>query len=774
MEDSATRHEGSIAARRRRRALGLALAAVASAGVLLSGGVVSPDRLTVEQLLPPAEARALRTAASALGGDAEVGLWQVRGQSAPPSPARMAAIESAIGALPGVAGILSSENRPRLSLGDGGEPHLVLLRGGTPTESRLDRFLAPDETSRIVVLRLLPGTAKLAAAETFVRGADALAVELGRQGAPGHENHVVLSTPHIRVASWREASRSLWLGGPLALLCAILVPALVFRSWRSVTFAALLALSTVAITLALHRLCAGPLSPLELLLVPLLVALSTLDAFHLFHRTGLLERRPRAEAIARRELFWPCLMTSATTMAGLFALGVQAHSPLLRTFGLWGGVGTAVAFGLTFVAGPLVLGAPRGVHRVGYRAGVHGPVARLLGVVARGAMRRPAPVILVWLVAIASSVPYLQGVATASRYPAIFTSDHPTASVLRRLGRTLDSDLAPVDLFVEPAGEPGATPEGLVGACIGLHYYVRTIPETRIDFSPFLLIDELLRSDRRSRSLLGRPGGRAQLEAAMGGLEGRADDGDFRGWVRLGDAPRARLSLYFAPMTSARRAEVLGWISRYGARALKPFFRLRFGGAGYVYQRAEEVGLDGLVEGSVAGAILLALLLAVALRRWMHLAIAMVVNLTPLVIVAGVMGAAEIPWSVGLLGLPVVLFSIAVDDTIHLLWPLRRGALRCGALRHRTQHRALGGVRDAAILLRAVRRTGPALLATTLVLAGCTATSGLSRLVQNREAGLLLAFGLLVALLCDLTLLPALVAVARRRGPTRTLTGSRR
>jgi predicted RND superfamily exporter protein len=93
-----------------------------------------------------------------------------------------------------------------------------------------------------------------------------------------------------------------------------------------------------------------------------------------------------------------------------------------------------------------------------------------------------------------------------------------------------------------------------------------------------------------------------------------------------------------------------------------------------------------------------------------------------------------------------VLLGLAVDDTVHLLWPARRGGR--GASR--------GVSRGAA-------RAGPALLATTAVLAACIASMTLSGLRVNRELGLLLPAGLLLALACDLSLVPALLRGSSRR-----------
>jgi len=138
---------------------------------------------------------------------------------------------------------------------------------------------------------------------------------------------------------------------------------------------------------------------------------------------------------------------------------------------------------------------------------------------------------------------------------------------------------------------------------------------------------------------------------------------------------------------------------------------------------------------NVAGALLW------AFRAPRVFAVALLGNVAPLLLVTGLMGALGLPWSLAMLPLPAVLLGLAVDDTFHLLWPLR------------------GRPRPARLaLVRSALRTGPPVLATTAILAGCVSTLALSGLEPNRELGLLLAAGLVVALGCDLSLVPALLA----------------
>src|SRR5690606_3332055 len=170
-----------------------------------------------------------------------------------------------------------------------------------------------------------------------------------------------------------------------------------------------LASLSVALTLSAYRLAVGALDMLVLLLVPLVWSIATLDAVHLeaaARRFGPRGRRLDASRDSARsrlfspvasrtelvgDLARPCFITSITTFAGLCALAIQDDSRLLRSFGIWGAVGTAIAYVLTFWLGPFFVGVLRALR----------PAPRWSGRAASGltriALRHPIATAVVWL-----------------------------------------------------------------------------------------------------------------------------------------------------------------------------------------------------------------------------------------------------------------------------------------------------------------------------------------------------------------------------------------
>jgi len=689
--------------------------------------MVPSELPTIEQTLPApaaAEAAAVRTLG---GGGSELALVTLT-SAQPPADERLREIEVALARLPGVVRTWSAASRLRLELSPDAAEGFRLVTAPAPTtaRSRLDAFLSPAPNARVILLGLAPRTAELSAARVFW---SALEEALHRLHRPGEELRAC-GTAGLRVASWRQAAAD---GGrllPFLMAAVILVPLVCFRSLTAALFPLVLSALATAVTMLLYRQVHGGLDPWILVLVPLCWSIASMDALHLYEAA---QHQP--VAAARRALWLPCLLTAGTTASSLLVLCLPGAPPLLQTFGLWGALGTAIAYALTFLlAGPMLrLFPPRPA------AAWPRQIARLL---VTGARRRAWLVRTAWLGLVLGSVWMAGRLRLAPKYPHIFTADHETSRNLQAIEDLLGSELAPLDLYLEATTPEGRAPRKLLAAALTLELYLRTLPETRLSLSAGTIIDEWLRHDPRAETLLASP----RFAEVVARSRSTLDDPRLQSWLSL-ERGVARAQLLLAPVEFARKEELIGWL-RHFADTMLPGYRLRLGGPGYLYHLAEREGVRGLYQSAAIDAVLLLAILTVVLRRARLVLAGLAGNLLPLVLLAGLMALFRIPWSLGLLALPVVVLGLAIDDTIHLLWPLRRSNVSSSA---------------ATGFARAVRSSGTAVVATGLLLAACLAALGRSGFQVNRELGVLLPAGLLLALLAELTLLPALLTSWRRR-----------
>jgi predicted RND superfamily exporter protein len=141
----------------------------------------------------------------------------------------------------------------------------------------------------------------------------------------------------------------------------------------------------------------------------------------------------------------------------------------------------------------------------------------------------------------------------------------------------------------------------------------------------------------------------------------------------------------------------------------------------------------------------LMMLLLGSLRRGL---VSMVPNLMPIVAVLAVMGWGDIAIDTTTMLIGAMVIGIAVDDTIHFMHKFQRYFEDTGDLEQAVSE--------------TLRTTGSALLFTSLVLVAGFAVFGLGEMANIRIFGLLASFAAGVALLADLLVAPALLALVER------------
>jgi predicted RND superfamily exporter protein len=125
--------------------------------------------------------------------------------------------------------------------------------------------------------------------------------------------------------------------------------------------------------------------------------------------------------------------------------------------------------------------------------------------------------------------------------------------------------------------------------------------------------------------------------------------------------------------------------------------------------------------------------------------LSMVPNLVPIAVVVGAMGWLDLPFDVSTMLIGSVAIGLVVDDTIHFLHTFAR------------EFDAAGDVRLA--VRSTLLTTGRAIFATSLTLAGGFLVYAAATLRTLLHFGLLTAAIVLLAMLADLLLVPALMSI---------------
>ncbi|MES9827706.1 MAG: MMPL family transporter [Candidatus Thiodiazotropha sp.] len=560
-------------------------------------------------------------------------------------------------------------------------------------------------------------------AEAHVSLYHALETKLAENLAPVAVKQSQLFTPElVRSASWQAAADDLVLIAPLLGIIIIAVPLLAFRSLAAPAFIFLTASVTTTTTLLLFNLSLhGGFNALLLAVIPIVWAVASMDAAHLIERIESHRRRGLSRCFQRavRELAAPCAVTTATTFIGFGALALQGDSPLLRSFGLTAAAGALLAFVFTFLLGWLLLNHENTAHSPRYTIS---PIATMCHTLVKAALRRPLSTLVLWILFAASLTPFATRVTTETPFPNIFSRGHPLSVTTEKLQQSLSSDLRPFTIYLAAEKPSGKDRKRLLHALNATTDYLTKIPESRLVL----------------------PAAIVQTVCDQPCL---VDTTSSNQWKELiDDSGVVRMDVFFSSLDQARQREIVAWLENFD-RTMLGHHKLVFDGPGYLYPAVESLGVSGAVNGLLFSLTGVLLLLWLVFRRISLVAPALLVTLLPLWLVVGCMGVAGIDWSLALLGVPAMLFGLAIDDSIHLLW-------------HRKSPASLN-----LILRRNALRSGAALTTTTVMLCLSIATLSLSSLQANQEIALLLAFGMALALLMDLTLLPAAINLLRRKSP---------
>ncbi|GLU42647.1 efflux RND transporter permease subunit [Allomuricauda sp. NBRC 101325] len=170
---------------------------------------------------------------------------------------------------------------------------------------------------------------------------------------------------------------------------------------------------------------------------------------------------------------------------------------------------------------------------------------------------------------------------------------------------------------------------------------------------------------------------------------------------------------------------------------------LRISGMDHLFDRAHEKRISEMVEGLMLALILVAVVLGFIFKKWSYTLLALLLNLLPIIIGAGILGFTQLELRAGSSIIFTIAFVIAVDDTIHLLskyqWERKKGASVDVALN------------------TAFAQCGKAIIATTIILLGGFSILMLSSYNEMFTFGLLMTLILVITLLVDLILAPVLI-----------------
>ncbi|MHC4941082.1 MAG: efflux RND transporter permease subunit [Planctomycetota bacterium] len=638
--------------------------------------------------------------------------WEVEDALEPETFARIGAITRELAAIDGLEEMYSIAS-PRVLL--------PLTRNALPRPIA-DADLATPEAREIVAeaLRAAPvyvGTicneslTVVAAAGTLAPGPREereATIRAVRAVARRHGDLHVSGVTALALAASEYAVADLLEVGGAALLVSIVVLLILCGSFRETLIAVVATGLPPLLTLGLAAFLGWPITALGAALFPVLAVVGITSAVHLLNAYGI-ERDGRAAA---RRVAPPILLSLATTALAFGALRFTGV-PAFRAAGTLVGAGVLIAIPVVLLGVPAMLDLVRPPARRRLATRLDRPLVALY----RWVARRPRTVVAGALILALAAVPLAWGAPVQVDVLQSFEPDSDIARTYRFLEDKLTATL-PVDLVVE------AGPEPPLAELRAFETQALAVPGVESALGLQSLV-----AYGRSITPLGETAALTFLRTALARITERfehRESGSYRVKLRVREGtPPAVLD-----ELEAVRASTISSESSYTGLYVRAV-------------RTTRALIGDLAKATLLMIAIVSLIVGLALRSVRFAIAAALPNLlAPLLVFAGA-ALAGVALDVSAVAVGGVAVGLAVDDSIHMLFAARRGALR-------------------PALLRAQRTVGRALVLSTLVLASGLVCLLASSFLPTARFGALAAAASVVALLADLIVLPAALLVLRR------------
>ncbi|HET6304204.1 MAG TPA: MMPL family transporter [Myxococcota bacterium] len=562
----------------------------------------------------------------------------------------------------------------------------------------------------------------------------------------------VAGRPHVKVAVYERMLRDLRLLVPLAIAAMAGVLAVVFGSRRGVVIPLATVLLATLWTFGAMALVGRPLNVITSLLAPTLIAVGSVYGVHLlarFEEESLDARSPREAALRSLEgERAPLLIAGTTTVIGFGAL-VPSGVPAVFELGAFSVLGVAAVTLLSMSAVPAALAllpparaaGPGGLHRASERLGAAFDAA--LTAIASFAIRRDRAILVAWSALALGAALLVPRIVVDTDYLSFFDAADPIRRDFESVNRLL-SGAVPIYVPLRSDSEGRFRDPELLRALETLESRAAEIPGvSRVES----VVDTLR---VLNRALAGDDPREERIPESRGAVTELLFLAPKGHLTRLTNANQSHANLLVrtgAVGTAAvnELATRLGELLEDGV--LPADVAAGVTGNAILLARSADAlarsqpGSVGLAAGAILG------LVTLGLRSWRLGLVAMVPNLVPVLCFFGLLGLGVAPLSLPTSLIGSVALGITIDDTVHTL------------VRYRSERRA--GLSPEAAVLLTTRRVGRPIATTSLVLVAGFLVIALSGFATLREFGALSALTMTICLVCDLTLLPALLARTR-------------
>ena len=602
----------------------------------------------------------------------------------------------------------------------------------------VDRIISRDAKTTMIVARLTPRAGNtIGASKSIVKDVRQYIEE---EKASGYE-FFLAGGPVVNQTFSSLAIHDVMTFTPLAIFIAMILLWVIFRRPSGMVLTILVVVFTFTIVMALQVVLGYKLNNFTANMPVFIIAIGIADAMHLYW-IYLLARRGglnNVDAIhdSVNKNFLPILLTSVTTAVGFASLGVSDIVPI-KTLGLATASAAILAFVLTIVFVPAALAIlnikvkVKKVEELSDKQNIF--ATKYAEFIVRNDLK-----IITFCIGIFGFIGLgLTNLKVDSNAVRYFTEDVPFRKTIALIEKRLTGPMA-YEIVADSKSKDGIKDPKFMNIVERFTIELKKkYPDARHTSSLVDIVkkfNEIVDNDKsipQDKNLIAQYLLLYSLSLPQGmEINDKMDV----------DEQFLRITASMNVVDTSQDLEMIAWIENWWS---KTEYSAEVNGQTSMFANMQSDVTDTLIESITMAIGVISLLMLFIFKNIRMIPIFLIPNILPIVLVIGVMGWLGITIDIGVAISGAIIMGIAVDDTIHFLVKYQEARKK--------------GHRLKESLAYVMQYAGSAIIFTTVVLSSAFIVFNFSQFMLNANFGLVTAIALIIAVLVDLLLLPAILS----------------
>ncbi|MCM8775824.1 MAG: efflux RND transporter permease subunit [Candidatus Omnitrophica bacterium] len=560
--------------------------------------------------------------------------------------------------------------------------------------------------------------------------------------------YYIAGEPLVELQMTQDMWKDLGVFLPLTYLCLALLIFLLFRNLQSVFILNVVITLCIGALMGLIGALGMTMNAVTVGLPSLILCIASLDGIHILglYRFYLSKHHSPQKALemSLAESLVPCFLTSVTTVVGFQSMAVSDLVPI-RQFGILGGLATALAYPICVLTMPYLMQlvpvhfTVQAFHK---EQNILMPFFRRI----QKWYERKWLMTFFILSIVGISLAGISRIRVETNHLKFLRKHSPVKIATEYIQKNI-AGIMPLEITVETPQEDAAKEPRILKQIEKLQNFLVTLPKVDKSVSMVQFIKEMHQAmNNEDPDFYFIPDSRELIAQYILTYSFSGRDNDLDDFVDY-NYRIARIRGRMEQQSSAELKVTLGAIQNFIKKNFDPDLKVRI--TSHSLLQANMV--DTLVEGQIGG-LTLEFFLMILIFAWAHRSLviglfSLVPNVIPLMTTAGLMGWTGISLNAGTAMTVCIAFGLVVDDTIHFFHHARE------CLKKETN--------PSWVTLKIFEVVGSPVLFTSALL-----TSGFVILVFGQSLltvafGILCAFAIVWALVCELFITPFLITRVR-------------